>query len=106
MGVAIVSAEEAALNRLRVQRAPLLQIVDVVPPVLGERVGHQGRTEQVADLAAGHAVPDLVDRRLVEIIALLDVDAIDTGGRQGTQGHAQQQTVDYVRQYGALPTND
>jgi hypothetical protein len=61
--------------------AALLEVVDVVPTLLVEAVGHHRCAEQIAHLAAGHAGLDLVDRRLIEEIALLDVDAVDAGGR-------------------------
>src|SRR6202166_415152 len=92
--------------RVDVPAAALLQVVDIIPTFLVETVGHHRRAEQVAYLAARHAGFDLFDRRLVQEIALLDIDAVDASRRQRAQGNSEQKPLQYFRQSGAQPLND
>jgi hypothetical protein len=57
-------------------------------------------------LAARHAGFDLFDRRLVQVIALLNIDAVDASRRERAQDHSQENPMEYFRQSGAQPLND
>jgi hypothetical protein len=57
-------------------------------------------------LAARHAGLDLIDRRLIQEIALLDVDAVNTRRRQRSHGHDSDKSFKYFHQSGAQPLND
>jgi hypothetical protein len=65
-----------------------------------------GRAEQVAHLAARHAGFHLVDRRLIQEIALLDVDAINAARRGGRKARRQEQGSNIFHQGGAALPND
>jgi hypothetical protein len=48
----------------------------------------------------------LFDRRLIQVIALLNIDAVDASRRERAQGHSQENRIKYFRQSGAQPLND
>jgi hypothetical protein len=57
-------------------------------------------------LAARHAGLDLFDSRLIQVIALLNIDAVDASRRERAQGYSQENPMKYLRQSGAQPLND
>ena len=76
-----VHREQALLRRAE---PASLEVVQVVPAIVVERIRHHRRAEQVADLAARHADLELLHQPVLEEISLLDVHAIDaTGGAGG-----------------------
>src|SRR5882757_3541289 len=81
--------------RVDVARAPLLEIVDIVPTFLVEAVGHHGRAQQVSDLAACHAFLYGVDGALIEEIALLNVDSVHAVGSHQSYRGSQNQALNY-----------
>src|ERR1700722_5994050 len=68
--------------RIDVAGGALSQVIDVIPTFLVERIRDHRRAQQVPDLTAGHSGFDLFHRRLVQEIALLNIDAVHTSASQ------------------------
>src|SRR3546814_15683802 len=65
----------------------------VVPALVVERVGDGRRAKQADDLLLAHAGLQLVDRRFLEQVALVDrlpVDDAATGNHEGDEGEDQE----------------
>src|SRR5688572_4124068 len=73
---------------LRRPQATFLQVIQVVPAVLVERVRHHRRAEQVTHLAASHSHLQLRDGSFFEEIALLNRHSIDAALQSGTCRHS------------------
>src|SRR5579864_5119402 len=74
LSVGEVDGEIAMLDDLSQPR----ELVDIVPSVGAERRRDERRSEQLLDLRLRHAHLELVDRVLRQVIALVDVDLVDT----------------------------
>src|SRR6516162_800064 len=72
--------DEAPLGLAAV--APVLEVIDVVPAVLVEAVRHERRAEQVPHLRARHADLELIDGLPLQVVALLNVHAIDAAAKR------------------------
>jgi hypothetical protein len=67
--------------------APTAEVVHIVPAVVGKQIGDDGSPEQITYLIPRHANFYRDDIFGLELIALLDIDLVDTGCQEVAKCH-------------------
>jgi hypothetical protein len=68
----------------------VLEVIQIVPAIPVEDIRHHRRAQQVAHLGARHADLQLVDGLAFQVIALLDVEAIDATAECAREHHCRE----------------